>query len=91
MMLLSTSGAWGYGWWWVGGAFMVVWMAMMLMMSHGSHGSRWFPWCGMGEPHEHSRRPEQTLADRVARGEIDIDEYERRLAALPESSDTGKA
>jgi uncharacterized membrane protein len=45
----------------------------------------------MGEPHEHSRRPEQTLADRVARGEIDIDEYERRLAALRESSDTGKA
>lgn len=88
MTLLSTSGAWGYGWWWVCGAFMVVCMAMMLMMSHGS---RRFPRFRVGEPHDQSRGPERTLADRLARGEVDIDEYERRLAALHETSDAGKA
>jgi len=64
---------------------------MVLMMSRGSRGSHWFPFCGMGGHHEHEhRRPEQTLAERFARGEIDTDEYERRLAALRETSDVGK-
>ncbi|MBW5480561.1 SHOCT domain-containing protein [Streptomyces bambusae] len=38
-------------------------------------------------PHEHTHTPaaptpEQVLAHRLARGEIDEDEYQRRLAAL---------
>lgn len=90
-MFLGSSGAPGYGWW-VGGAFMVVCMAMMmLMMSRGSHGSHWLPFCGMNGHHEYGhRRPEETLAERLATGAIDTEEYERRLAALRETNDVGK-
>ena len=63
------------GWWLVGAVFMVFCMVMMAwmmsgMMGHGhsGHGSR-------------TRRddPERTLADRLARGEIDVEEYRRLL------------
>ena len=94
-MILSASGTWGYGWWWAGGAIMFVCLAMMmLMMSRSPRGSHWFPFCGMGWHHDHEnegRRPEDTLADRFARGEIDTDEYQRRLAALRETSEVGKS
>lgn len=48
----------------------------------------------LGRPHEHAHTPshhagptpEQVLADRFARGEIDEEEYLRRLSALHPSS-----
>jgi uncharacterized membrane protein len=65
---------WGTGWWLVGAVFMVICMVMMGGMMghdhsrHGEHGSR--------------DDPERTLADRLARGEIDLEEYNRLLEAL---------
>ena len=68
-MIWSTA-----GWWWGGCALMmVIMMVMMIPMmgrGHGHHGHGW------------SDDPERTLADRLARGEIDTEEYERRLEAL---------
>jgi uncharacterized membrane protein len=69
---------WGPGWWLVGGVFMVICMAMMGrmvggMMGHGhsGHGG-----------HDRTDDPERTLADRLARGEIDVEEYNRLLETL---------
>lgn len=69
---------WGAGWWWlVGAGFMVICMVMMARMmggmghGHSGHGS-----------HGRSDDPERTLANRLARGEINVEEYERLLAAL---------
>ncbi|MEU1925095.1 SHOCT domain-containing protein [Streptomyces albogriseolus] len=44
----------------------------------------------LGRPHEHTHSaagpsPEQLLAERFARGEINEEEYQRRLAALRSS------
>lgn len=76
---------WGAGWWVVGAVFMVVCMAMMgRMMGHGHSGHRVGGW---------RDEPERTLANRLARGEIDLDEYERLLDALrgTEGSPTGSS
>jgi uncharacterized membrane protein len=66
---------WGAGWWWlVGAGFMVICMVMMgRMMGHGhsGHGG-----------HGPSGDPERTLADRLARGEIDVEEYHHLLETL---------
>jgi putative membrane protein len=69
---------WGSGWWLVGVAFMIFCMVMMArmmggMMGHGTsaHGR-----------HNRSDEPERTLADRLARGDIDVEEYNRLLEAL---------
>jgi putative membrane protein len=60
---------------------MIICMVMMVrMMSHGTHGSH------TGE--RRGQRPdevERILAERLARGEIDIEEYERRVAVLQRS------
>lgn len=88
MTFMSTSGGWSFGWWWV--TFMVVCMALMMLMmvSGGFRGSRWLSWCGLGGRRQRGpQRPEQTLADRLARGEIDVDEYERRLTAVRGASE----
>ena len=66
---------WGAGWWWlVGAGFMVICMVIMGRMmghAHSGHGG-----------HGRSDDPERTLADRLARGEIDVEEYERLLETL---------
>jgi putative membrane protein len=69
---------WGSGWWLVGGVFMVICMVMMVrmmggMMGHGHSGNAGHGW---------RDEPERTLADRLARGEIDIEEYNRLLETL---------
>ena len=73
----------GWGWWGPGLIFMILCMVMMvwMMSHHGSHSSH----------REQSQRhppdeAERILADRLARGEIDVEEYERRLAALDQTS-----
>jgi putative membrane protein len=78
--VIMMSGSWG--WWGPGVVFMVFCMGMMMwmMMSHGgSHGSH------TGETHG-SPGAERILAERLARGEIDIEEYERLLAELQQTS-----
>ena len=81
---------WGGGWWLFGAVFMIVCMVMMarMMMGHGMMGR------GMSGPQseesEHSGRntAERILADRLARGDIDVEEYERRQAALKRTSES---
>ena len=72
---------WGFGF----GVFLIC-MALMLwmMMGHGmmvhrmGHGGTEH---GHGDDHEEDG-PEQKLANRLASGEIDIDEYQRLLATI---------
>lgn len=45
------------------------------MMGHGGRGG-----------HGGRDEPERTLSNRLARGEIDLDEYERLLGALPSTT-----
>ena len=68
---------WGAGWWLVGAGFMVLCMLMMGRMM-GGMGHRQSGHGGHGR----SDDPERTLADRLARGEIDVEEYQRLLEAL---------
>jgi len=67
--------------------FMIICMAMMAhMMSRGMPGSRF----GNAE----QRRPggpERTLANRLASGEIDVEEYQRRLDALQQTTHLTRA
>ena len=74
-------GSWG--WWGPGVFFMILCMVMMVSMmshGHGSHGSHTDESHGPGGA-------KRILADRLARGEIDIEEYERRLAGLQRTSE----
>lgn len=85
-MMWNDDGS-GGDWWWLGllimAAFMVLCMVMMVrMMSHGGHGSS-----AGAPPRDRLDTPERTLADRLARGEIDTEEYQRRLGALQGSSE----
>jgi uncharacterized membrane protein len=58
---------WGAGWWLVGAVFMVICIVMMGgMMGHG-HSAH------SGHGHDRNEEPERTLADRLAKGEIDVE------------------
>jgi|GEM_PF-4896410 putative membrane protein len=77
---------WGSGWWILGALMMVfcVWM-MSRMMSHGGSGH------GGGDHGDHAdggADAERTLANRLARGEIDVEEYERLLGTLRRTEST---
>ena len=70
---------------------MIICMVMMVRMmshGHGSHGSHTGESHGSHGSHTGERRGhrpdgvERILAQRLARGELDIEEYERRLAVL---------
>lgn len=81
MMWWSSGGSWGHGWWWPGivvmAVLMLICMVMMArMMSHGLSACHWW---------KHNAKddaPEHMLANRLASGEIDIQEYERLLNAI---------
>ena len=78
--MMWGDGSWG--WWGPGVIFMIFCMVMMVWMmshGHGSHGSHTRESHGPGGA-------ERILAERLARGEIDIEEYQRRLAAVQRSS-----
>jgi putative membrane protein len=73
------DGAWGWGAWLAMTAGMlafwglVIWAILALVRSSTSDVSR------------RAATPEQILAERFARGEIDEDDYRRRLTALRDS------
>ena len=77
------DGSWG--WWGPGVLLMGFCMLMMvwMMAGHGSHGSH----NPDGEQPGGNGRgsAERILADRLARGEIDVEEYDRRLRALQQA------
>ncbi len=91
MMWASSGGYSGTGIWWgpVGGVaclvFMAVCMVMMgrMMGSHHAHDSHMWHM----SPRHWQDTPERRLADRLARGDIDIEEYNRRLAILKANGD----
>jgi putative membrane protein len=74
---------WGAGWWLVGAVFMVFCMVMMVRMmgmGHWGHGG--------DSGHGGTNEAERTLANRLAKGEIDVEEYERLLEALRRTDGT---
>lgn len=75
---------WWYGWHWWGGLAMTLgfvgfWALVAWVIATLVRGTR-----GRGAGREWTAppTPEQTLAERFARGEIDEQEYRRRLAVL---------
>jgi uncharacterized membrane protein len=83
-MMWNGDGSWG--WWGPGLLLLIICMVMMVrMMSQGTHRSH------MDE--QRWPRPdgaERILADRLACGEIGIDEYERRMAVLQRASQSDR-
>ena len=77
---------WGSGWWIFGALFMIVCMVVMarMMMGHGDHGDH-------AGTHREPDTAEQTLDNRLARGEIDIEEYERLRQALRRTDTTAQS
>jgi putative membrane protein len=68
----------GWGWWWI---FPLTWIALIaLFWTFAWRG----PWRRRAEPWHEARAPEAVLGERYARGEIDEEEYRKRLAVLRE-------
>jgi putative membrane protein len=84
MMWSNGSG----GWWLFALPMVIICMVMMVrMMGHGHSAQNGHT----AASHAHRPDgPERILADRLARGEIDIEEYERRLAALRPTRDVDR-
>jgi putative membrane protein len=75
LALPDNDGGWypGWGWFWI---FWVVVLAAILVGCYARPGRR--RWTFRGDA-------EAVLAERFARGDIDADEYQRRLAMLREA------
>lgn len=68
----------GWGLWWI---FPLAWIALIaLFWTLAWRG----PWRRRAEPLHEARAPEAVLGERYARGEIDEEEYRKRLAVLRE-------
>lgn len=78
---------WGAGWWLVGAVFIVICMVMMGRMMGGRMGHGRSAHGG----HDRSDEPERTLADRLAKGEIDVEEYKRLLETLQRTNHSTSA
>lgn len=78
---------WGSGWWIFGALFMVICMVVMarMMMGHGDHGGHG------GAQHGERDSAGRTLDNRLARGEIDIEEYERLRETLRRTDTTAQS
>ncbi|MGR6968832.1 SHOCT domain-containing protein [Streptomyces cynarae] len=85
------DGGWGWGGWFVMTAIMILFWALLIAgvvalvhyFTRGQHSHR----SGRplaSPPGQGSHRAEDVLAERFARGEIDDDEYKRRLTLLRE-------
>ncbi|GAA3806285.1 hypothetical protein GCM10022206_51100 [Streptomyces chiangmaiensis] len=86
------DGGWGWGGWFAMTVFMVLlWtliiagvIALVRYLTGTHHHQKYGSPRASGEPREGSRRAEDLLAERFARGEIDEDEYKHRLTLLRE-------
>ncbi|MFF7680061.1 SHOCT domain-containing protein [Actinacidiphila glaucinigra] len=79
MMFWYGNGVGGWGWFAMSVGMVVFWAVLI--------GVGVLLYRALARPYEHTHTPpasspEQMLADRFARGEIDEEEYRRRLAAL---------
>jgi uncharacterized membrane protein len=74
------------GYWWPGlvlmAVFMVICMGMMTRMMGSMQGRRWFNWMRSDRQGDDARR---TLDERLARGDIDIGEYERLRTVIEDA------
>ena len=68
---------WGFGLWWI---FPLVFGSLWLLLIAGVF-LRFRRWGGRGGPW-HSHGATEVLRERFARGEIDVDEFNRRLKVL---------
>ncbi|WP_234048882.1 SHOCT domain-containing protein [Streptomyces liliifuscus] len=83
---------WGWGGWFAMVIFMVLFWVLVIAgvlvlvryLTGGHRPHQAGPSPGTGEAGWGSRRAEDVLAERFARGEIDEDEYKRRLTLLRE-------
>jgi putative membrane protein len=85
-MMWNGGGSWGA--WWLALPLLILCMVMMGGMmghGHGSHGTH-----GASASARGSGGAARILAERLARGEIDIEEYERRLAVLQRTSEVDR-
>ncbi|MET8947374.1 SHOCT domain-containing protein [Streptomyces sp. NPDC004542] len=90
--MMWYDGGWGWGGWFVMTVFMVLFWAVLIVglvalvryLSGTRHRQQPGSPPASGEGGWQGRRAEELLAERFARGEIDEDEYERRLGLLRE-------
>ena len=82
MMDRDQSHSSGHGWAWLIGLAVLVLLVGLVVWAVIATRSRAAPG---GAPATQRRSAEDVLADRLARGEIDADEYRQRLAVLRES------
>ncbi|MBI4936407.1 MAG: SHOCT domain-containing protein [Actinobacteria bacterium] len=75
----------GLGWGWIPMTIMmllvfasVIWLGVALLRRSGTHEHA----AVTGPPAPHAPNPQQILAERLARGEIEPDDYRTRLEAL---------
>ena len=75
----------GFGWGWIPMAMMMllvwgglIWLGVALLRRAGTHEQTAVP----GPPTPQPLNPQQILAERLARGEIEPDDYRIRLEAL---------
>jgi putative membrane protein len=71
----------GWGGWWI---FPLAWIALIAVFLTFAWRRPW--WRRGAEPWHDARSPQAVLGERFARGEIDEEEYRKRLAVLRERS-----
>jgi len=80
-MFYMHAAGWGWGWWLVMSVGMIAFWALII------YGIVWLLRGRPAEDRDQARPqpPEQILKRRLAQGEISVDEYERRHAAIRET------
>ncbi|MFF7408834.1 SHOCT domain-containing protein [Streptomyces lydicus] len=90
--MMWYDGGWGWGGWFFMAMIMVLFWALVIAgvvalvryLTSGHNGHPGGPPPSSGEAGGVGRRAEDLLAERFARGEIDKDEYKRRITLLRE-------
>ncbi|MGW2642890.1 SHOCT domain-containing protein [Streptomyces sp. NPDC001348] len=90
--MMWYDGGWGMGGWFLMTVFMVLFWAVLIVglvalvryLTGTRHHQQPGPPQASGEGGWQDRRAENLLAERFARGEVDEDEYKRRLTLLRE-------
>lgn len=90
--MMWYDGGWGWGGWVVMTAFIALFWAVLIVglvalvryLTGARHHQQPGRHPASGEGEWQDRRAESLLAERFARGEIEADEYKRRLALLRE-------